>query len=92
MKAILRVVVVCQSGVGPYLETCIDKLKSFLADLCACPGNPGFSHHLFETIAALIGSVCTESPTKVPTGERGGVCRGCAGEERCSAHANKRAC
>ena len=65
MKAILRVVVVAGAGITPYIETCIERLKSFLAELCKVPGNPGFSHHLFETIAALIASVCAEDSSRV---------------------------
>ena len=59
MRAILRVSSVAGEGMGPFVATCIEELKSHLTRVCENPTNPSFNHYMFEAIAVLVRSLCS---------------------------------
>ena len=65
MRAIMRVAVVAEGAMAPYVTVCVEALKSILGRVCANPSNPTFNHFLFETVAALVKYICAASPAAV---------------------------
>jgi exportin-2 (importin alpha re-exporter) len=65
MRAIMRVTVVAEGDMAPYVTVCVEALKSILARVCANPSNPTFNHFLFETVASLVKHICAATPAAV---------------------------
>mmetsp|Transcript_33282 Transcript_33282/g.84031 ORF Transcript_33282/g.84031 Transcript_33282/m.84031 type:complete len:988 (+) Transcript_33282:209-3172(+) len=64
MKCVMRLVTVAQSDVAAVASMLVSKLTEILSDLCKgfqhgiAPKNPAFHHFIFESLAAVIKSVC----------------------------------
>ena len=65
MRTILKVAVVADDGMVPYVTTVVEELKGHLQRVCENPSNPQFNHYMFEAIAALVRSLCKASPQAV---------------------------
>ena len=63
MRAFCRVVTVLGDEIKPLATACVAKLASFLAETCANPKNPTFSHFLFEGVAGLTKAAATDAAT-----------------------------
>lgn len=59
MKAIMRVLSVLGSDIGPVTPLILQHLTSNLEKICKNPVNPHFNHYLFECLAVLIRSCCS---------------------------------
>ena len=53
--------------IAPVAPQCMDELKKLLMAVCKNPTVPGFSHYLFESVAALIANSAVGSPETVAT-------------------------
>ena len=58
MKTLMRLCMVLQDEVAPYLDTIIAKLVVLLNSISKNPSKPNFNHYLFETFGILIKAVC----------------------------------
>ena len=47
--------------VKPLASACVQKLAAFLAETCANPKNPTFSHFLFEGVSGLLRHAATDT-------------------------------
>lgn len=65
MRAIMRVSVVAEQAMAPYVQVCVDALNTILGRVCANPTNPTFNHYLFETVASLVKYICAATPAAV---------------------------
>jgi exportin-2 (importin alpha re-exporter) len=65
MRTLMRVVAFVKDAVAPYTSQVIDGLTSILVRACANPANPVYNHMLFETLAALMKSVCSTRPDAI---------------------------
>ena len=63
MRAFVRVVTVLGEDIKPLATACVAKLAAFLAETCANPKNPTFSHFLFEGVAGLTRAAATDAAT-----------------------------
>jgi exportin-2 (importin alpha re-exporter) len=62
MKCIMRSLASVESDVIPVTNIVFEKLSTALGRVCKNPRNPMFSHYLFESIAVLVRSVCSQDP------------------------------
>ena len=66
MKCIMRVI---ESGgpghAGTVAAECLTKLSAILTKVADNPMHPGFNHYLFESMAALVHTVCLGSASQV---------------------------
>lgn len=62
MKCIMRLLTVIEGDILPVVPVVLDKLTASLARVCKNPTNPQFNHFLFESLAALVNSVCAQNP------------------------------
>jgi exportin-2 (importin alpha re-exporter) len=65
MRCVMRLVAFAKGRVSELSGTIIGALTALLNRLCTNPSNPAFNHMLFETIAALMRSVCAVRPESV---------------------------
>jgi exportin-2 (importin alpha re-exporter) len=65
MKCIMRSLASVESDIIPVTNIVFEKLSTALARVCKNPRNPMFSHYLFESIAVLVRSVCSQDPNGV---------------------------
>jgi len=65
MKAMMRVCVVVQDDIVPYLGVVLSKLTSLLNAVSKNPSKPHFNHYLFETFGVLIRGVCAADKSHV---------------------------
>ena len=63
MKAIMRVLSVLGSDIGPVTPLILQHLTASLLKICKNPVNPHFNHYLFECLAVLIRSCCSSPET-----------------------------
>lgn len=61
MRAVVRVIDVLGERVKPLASACVQKLAAFLAETCANPKNPTFSHFLFEGVSGLLRHAATDT-------------------------------
>lgn len=58
MKCLMRVCVVIQDEIMPYVGVTLSKLTHILNAISKNPSKPHFNHYLFETFGILIRTVC----------------------------------
>ncbi|GKY96134.1 hypothetical protein MPSEU_000573500 [Mayamaea pseudoterrestris] len=63
MKCVMRALVTLGPDVAPVTQVVIEKLTAALARVAKNPHNPQFNHCLFESIAVLIRSMCSNNPS-----------------------------
>lgn len=63
MKCVMRSLATAGQDVVPVTEIVITKLTSALGRVAKNPRNPQFNHYLFESIAVLVKSVCSQDPS-----------------------------
>ncbi|KAI8800787.1 Cse1-domain-containing protein [Cladochytrium replicatum] len=61
MRGIMRTILTVQSNISAFPDT-ITKLVGILEVVCVNPSNPKFTHYMFESLGALIWSVCRQAP------------------------------
>ncbi|KAI8805732.1 Cse1-domain-containing protein [Cladochytrium replicatum] len=61
MRAIMRTILTVQSNIAAVPDT-VTKLVGILEVVCVNPSNPKFTHYMFESLGALIWSVCRQAP------------------------------
>jgi exportin-2 (importin alpha re-exporter) len=69
MKCVTRSLSKAGEGVIPVTQIVITKLTTALGRVAKNPRNPQFNHYLFESIAVLVGSVCSKDPSATVTFE-----------------------
>jgi exportin-2 (importin alpha re-exporter) len=65
MKCIMRTLDRAGDGVIGVTNIVFDKLSAALERVCKNPRDPGFNHNLFESIAILVKSVCSNDSSRV---------------------------
>jgi exportin-2 (importin alpha re-exporter) len=65
MKTLMRICMVAQEKIAPFLDTIIAKLIELLNAISKNPSKPNFNHYLFETFGILIRTVCAISPSYI---------------------------
>jgi exportin-2 (importin alpha re-exporter) len=63
MKCVTRCLSKAGEAVIPVTQIVITKLTAALGRVAKNPRNPQFNHYLFESIAVLVGSVCSKDPS-----------------------------
>ena len=63
MKCIMRSLATIGEEVVPVTAIVFEHLSAVLERVCKNPRNPQFNHFLFESIAVLVKSVCSQDPT-----------------------------
>ena len=58
MRCVMRALGVAGGDVAPMAGAFLQKFQATLTKVCRNPANPSFNHYLFESVAALVGSVC----------------------------------
>ena len=58
IRLLMRVCMVMQEKIEPYLDMIITKLIILLNSISKNPSKPNFNHYLFETFGVLIRSLC----------------------------------
>jgi len=61
MKALMRLCLILQDQIEPYLNQTIDKLTNLLTSVIKNPSKPNFNHYLFETFGILIRATCLKN-------------------------------
>jgi exportin-2 (importin alpha re-exporter) len=69
MKCVTRSLSKAGENVIPVTQIVITKLTAALGRVAKNPRNPQFNHYLFESIAVLVGSVCSKDPSATVTFE-----------------------
>jgi exportin-2 (importin alpha re-exporter) len=69
MKCVTRSLSKAGEDVIPVTQIVITKLTTALGRVAKNPRNPQFNHYLFESIAVLVGSVCSKDPSATVTFE-----------------------
>jgi exportin-2 (importin alpha re-exporter) len=69
MKCVMRALSKAGEDVVPVTQIVITKLTAALGRVAKNPRNPQFNHYLFESIAVLVGSVCSKDPSATTTFE-----------------------
>jgi len=69
MKAVMRVIGFVGPTIAPVAPICLQALAQMLVEVCKNPKNPGFSHYLFESVAALIRHAGAGSVSMIETFE-----------------------
>ena len=66
MKTLMRICIVVQERLEPYLEPILGKLISLLHAISKNPSRPNFNHYLFETFGILIRDICSKNRSLIP--------------------------
>lgn len=67
MKCIMRALIRVGEDIIPVTQIVITKLTAALGRVAKNPRNPLFNHYLFESIAVLVRSVCSNDPLAATT-------------------------
>jgi exportin-2 (importin alpha re-exporter) len=65
MKCIMTTLDKAGENVIPITNTIFEKLSAALERVCRNPRNPGFNHNLFESIAILVKSICSNESSQI---------------------------
>ena len=65
MKTVMRVCAVAGADASSVVQVLLERLTRILAEVQKNPRNPMFNHYLFETIAVLVRSVCSQDRGQV---------------------------
>ncbi|KAI8868448.1 Cse1-domain-containing protein [Ramicandelaber brevisporus] len=66
MKAIMRSIIVCRSGLATPAQHLMSRLVQLLDIIMPNPLNASFNHYLFESIGSVIRFACPAKPELVP--------------------------
>ena len=61
IKSLMRVCLVLQEMLEPYIDEMLQKLADLLTTISKNPAKPNFNHFLFETFGVLIRAVCIKN-------------------------------
>ena len=61
IKALMRVFLVLQEKLEPFLDDILAKLAWLLTSISKNPSKPNFNHYLFENFGVLIRAVCVKN-------------------------------
>ncbi len=65
IKTLMRVCLMLQEKMEPYLDLIISKLILLLNSISKNPSKPNFNHYLFETFGVLIKGVCVRNKSLI---------------------------
>jgi exportin-2 (importin alpha re-exporter) len=65
MKCVMRTLTTIRRDVAPVTEVVIRHLTAALQRVCSNPRSPDFNHSLFESLAILVKSVCSQNAASV---------------------------
>ncbi|CAF0704688.1 unnamed protein product [Brachionus calyciflorus] len=65
IKSFMRVCIILQETIEPYLDNLIVKLTGLLNAISKNPSKPNFNHYLFESFGILIRNACQKNKTLI---------------------------
>jgi len=65
IKCLMRVSLVLQELLEPYLDEMLAKLAALLTAISKNPSKPNFNHYLFETFGVMIRAVCLKNKQNI---------------------------
>jgi exportin-2 (importin alpha re-exporter) len=65
MKCVMRTLTTVRRNVAPVTEVVIRHLTAALERVCGNPRSPDFNHYLFESLAILVKSICSQDAASV---------------------------